>query len=348
MDLAINSILVFLLLILPGLIFRRFYYVGEFSKQFNSAAWLNSFYVSILPGIVIQVLTISVFLNYFGTFNNENPLVCNVNLFYSELKSQEIPLYFFSPDFLKYTALYFGLLIAFSALIAQLSWIIVRQLKIDLNFKPLRFHNHWHYYFKGEIVNTKDFGALKKSNNKRVILTECDVLFDLGNGQNKLYKGFITQYSICRNTGDLKSIYLTQARRYKKTKDNKVELIGIPGDIFIIPFDKVLNINLTYIYYDKNTSNLKISINLLLILTLLFLILVFPSKIGVDSLLGKITIRIWLVFFWAFFSLFIRSLYNLKYEKITNKKTHETKNIILGAFVIMSALASIIWFFYIR
>ena len=72
MDLAINSILVFLLLILPGLIFRRFYYVGEFSKQFNSAAWLNSFYVSILPGIVIQILTIYVFLNYFGTFDNAN------------------------------------------------------------------------------------------------------------------------------------------------------------------------------------------------------------------------------------------------------------------------------------
>ena len=34
---------------------------------------------------------------------------------------------------------------------------IVRIAKLDITFSTLRFANIWHYYFKGEMVKTKDF-----------------------------------------------------------------------------------------------------------------------------------------------------------------------------------------------
>jgi hypothetical protein len=318
MEIAINSLLIFLLLVFPGLIFRRFYYVGAFSKQFNSANWLNSFYISIIPGILTQILTLIVYLNFIEAFTDEKPLICHVNMFYLKLKGGEIPYYLFKLDFLRSIALYFTLLISFAALLAQLSWLIVRQLKLDIIFKPLRFSNHWHYYFSGEVAKMKDFRSLNENDNsKKVVLTEADVLVDFGNGTNTLYKGFLSQYTICKDTGNLKTIYLTEAYRYKITEGG-VELKQIPGDVMVIPYEKVLNFNLKYVYHTNTNSIGKIIAAILLVLTLV-LIMVDPLTVIFKelNLLGKITIRIWLFLLWANIVVFM--LFILE-KKSINKK----------------------------
>lgn len=320
MEIAINSLLIFLLLVFPGLIFRRFYYVGEFSKQFNSANWLNSFYISIIPGIIIQIFTLFVYLSFIEVFDEREPLICYINSFYLKIQNSEIPYYLFSIKFLKSIAIYFLLLIGFASLIAQLCWIIVRQFKFDIRFKPLRFSNHWHYYFSGEVIKTRDFQPLNKKNkNKKVVLTEADVLVDIGNGENTLYKGFISQYTICRDSGDLKTLYLTQSRRFKKT-DTKVELKDIPGDIMVIPFDKVINLNLTYVYFDKDNKIWKVITSILTILSLVILMLnpfglIFENL----TLYGEIIGRIWLFGFWILIFSLISTLGDLykNYKKET-------------------------------
>lgn len=362
MEIAINSLLVFLLLVFPGLIFRRFYYVGEFSKQFNSANWLNSFYISIIPGIITQVLTLWVFLSYIHVFDDKAPLICYINSFYNKVQLGEIPFFIFKLQFLKYLFLYFVLLVAFAALLAQFSWVIVRQFKLDIKFKPLRFSNHWHYYFSGEIIKTKDFKPLNKNNkNKKVVLTEADVLVDLGNGNNKLYKGFISQYTICKDTGNLKTLYLTEARRFKIT-DSDVELKDIPGDIMVIPYDKILNFNLTYIYFAKSKSSLKIISAVIVILFLVSLML-NPFGLIFDNLtlFGEIVGRIWLFLAWALLitliSTYIDIITNRKKIKkdsyddnenfeIITLKIKELKDSIKGAFMLLIFIGLILYFFF--
>lgn len=362
MEIAINSLLIFVLLVFPGIIFRRFYYVGEFSKQFNSANWLNSFYISIVPGILIQVLTLVFFLSFVFKITYENPIVCYVNVFYKSLQSNVIPDFLFSISFLKYLGIYFLLMILFSAILAQICWIIVRKFNLDIKFKPLRFSNYWHYYFSGEIIQTKSFKSIRDMNNgAKVILSEADVLIDLGNGDNKLYKGIVAQYTICKDSGDLKNIYLTQARRYKRT-DIGVELIDIPGDILILPYEKILNINLKYVYHRSSNSILKI-FSAILILSSLVVLMLNPFEVLLNnvSVYGGIIGRVYLFFGWVFIIQFFQNLFLIiKFKKLkkyyikfnpeklldVNLKIKETKNILLGSFFFISTISFIIYKFF--
>lgn len=362
MEIAINSLLIFLLLVFPGIIFRRFYYVGEFSKQFNSANWLNSFYISIVPGIIIQVLTLLFFLSFVFKTTYENPVVCFVNVFYLSLQNNNIPDFLFSLTFLKYLGIYFLLMILFSAILAQICWIIVRKFNLDIKFKPLRFSNYWHYYFSGEIIQTKSFKSIRDMNSGgKVILSEADVLIDLGNGENKLYKGIVAQYTICKNSGDLKNIYLTQARRFKRTP-NGVNLIEIPGDILILPYEKILNINLKYVYHRGSNSLIKV-ISAILILLSLVVLMLNPFEILLNNVsdYGGIIGRIYLFFGWVFIIQFFQNLLLLiKFKRVNktligvgtdellkhNLKIKEAKNVLMGSFIMFFLISIIIYNFF--
>lgn len=54
---------------------------------------------------------------------------------------------------------------------------IVRIAKLDITFSTLRFANIWHYYFKGEMVKTKDFRIAIPKKGKW-LSTRADVLAD--------------------------------------------------------------------------------------------------------------------------------------------------------------------------
>ena len=90
MEIALNSFIVFLLFIFPGIVFRRFYYVGEFSKQFSSSNWINTFYISLVPGLVIQIISYFTFLNLIY----RKPIKSNftfINSIYTKLKNNVLP-----------------------------------------------------------------------------------------------------------------------------------------------------------------------------------------------------------------------------------------------------------------
>ena len=151
MEIAVKSFTLFLLFIFPGIVFRRFYYVGEFSKQFNSSNWLNTFYISLVPGLIIQIISYLTFENLIY----KKPIITDfesINSIYCKIKNDLLPSELFNFELIGWVLSYILVTIVISFIIAQLSWILVRNLDLDKKFSPLRFNNYWHYYLSGEIT----------------------------------------------------------------------------------------------------------------------------------------------------------------------------------------------------
>ena len=337
MELALNSIIIFLLFIFPGIVFRRFYYVGEFSKQFNSTNWVNTFYISLIPGLIIQIISYFAFINliYRKQISDNYDFI---NAVYIKLCTNKLPKELFNFELICWILGYMSVVIIISFIVAQFCWIIVRSWDWDKKFSPLRFNNYWHYYLSGESLKFKEFRGILP--HQKVLLTEADVLVDLGNEGTKLYKGFLRQHTICKNTGDLKAIYLTDVRRYKRDlPPNNIK--EVPGHIMIIRAEKILNINLTFITKREKVINYSaIILALLNLATLLFLMFnPFNLILRNTTLYGDIIGRFWLFLDWILFASLIDSIIKLK-----NKP--EIKEAIFGLIFMIFIITVLIYYFF--
>ena len=337
MEIALNSFIVFLLLIFPGIVFRRFYYVGEFSKQFNSNNWINTFYISLIPGLIIQCLSYFAFTNliYKKTITDKYVFI---NSIFTALKYNNLPKELFNFELLKWIFAYSALTIFISFILAQLCWIVVRNLDWDKKFSPLRFNNYWHYYLSGESLKFKDFEGLLE--NQKVLSTEADVLLDIGNEGTKLYKGFLRQHTICKNTGDLKAIYLTDVRRFRKEEPH---IKDVPGHIMIIPAEKIININLTYITEKQKVINYLGIFLLILHLLAFFFLMSNQSNIVLrnTTVFGAIVGRFWLFIGWTLLITLIDSFINYKNYK-------EIRSARFGLLFFMAIISAIIYYWFYR
>src|SRR5690606_15689553 len=157
--------------------------------------------------------------------------------FYAELSQNKIP------DCSNVNFLYAGGHILFTLFLAAVlgagSNRLVRFLGIDSKYPVLRFANYWAYYFRGELITTNTRAA----GRKKWVSSDIDVLTEDGASGNKLYSGFLSDYTISNSTGELESIVITDAHRWS---DSKKAMVKIPGDCLIVPYNKVINFNLRY------------------------------------------------------------------------------------------------------
>lgn len=336
MDIALNSFILFLLFIFPGIVFRRFYYVGEFSKQYSSVNWVNTIYISLIPGLVIQIISYFTFVNIIYRKPIPN-YYAFINGVYEKLKQDSIPKEFFNFELLVWIFAYLLVTLFISFIIAQFCWIIVRNLDLDKKYSPLKFNNYWHYYLSGESLKFKDFKGILP--NQKVLLTEADVLVDIGNEGTKLYKGFIRQHTICKSTGDLKAIYLTDVRRFRKDAPLIKE---VPGHIMIIPAEKIVNINLTYITKSEKKIDYVNLIFVLLNLVVLLFLMFNPSNLILrnTSIFGDIIGRIWLFLDW----LLVVALL----ETLIKRKNPQLKEAVGGLTVFIIIITLIIFYFFYK
>lgn len=148
------------------------------------------------------------------------------------------------------SAIFFGFLLHY--LIQKLDW--------DKKTKLLRFKNIWYYVFSGEILKFKKFlkasidvkiDAMTKDQN--TIVTYADVLCE-ENGTTKLYTGYLVDYDLDSNDmHQLDKIYLLDAHRYEKCDSKQFKfqsnysLRDIKGHLFVVDYQRVINLNLTYV-----------------------------------------------------------------------------------------------------
>ena len=293
-QITITTVIIIVWLIFPGVVFKRFYYKGQFAKQFGVGLFADRLITSLFWGIIVQIITFLIYSRSFGfTFTGIKGKASTV---YASVADNRVPDISYSN--LLYILGYLAFLIIIAYCLGSTIHFIIRYFKIDLKYPVFRFANHWNYYFRGEIVSMREFKSLKKG---KWLSTMVDVVIADGSEKNKMISGFLTQHSISQRTGELETIYLTSATRYSQTEK---KFNPIPGDCVVIPFDKVIDLNLRYTF-QVLTSDQKKGIRFIRLLSCLLIsgflfILIFPWYLNLNVFLkiggiifGSIT---WLLF----------------------------------------------------
>ncbi|HEY4323114.1 MAG TPA: hypothetical protein VGN20_03990 [Mucilaginibacter sp.] len=318
---TISSIIIVVWLIFPGVVFKRFYFQGQFTKQFGVGLFADRLITSIFWGIPVQIATFLIYsrvLNF--TFTG---IEKNIQEFYEQLSENKFPLISYST--LEYILGYLVCLIITAATLGGICHRIVRIFKVDLKWPVFRFNNHWHYYFRGEVLNTKEFKALKTGKWHTTIV---DVVINDGTEGNKMIKGYLTQYTISHKTGDLESLYLTDTMRYSKSQK---QYVRVPGDCFVVLYEHVIDMNLLYNQIKPNLNVrqiIRVIFNIVGFLAFIY-ILIFPWYLNI-RVLNKIFGSMTAMITWLFFLVVI----SFAIDPSSNKKM--TKQALIGCLVIGS------------
>lgn len=272
-------IFILFFLVIPGFLARRFYYHGEFSKQVNIS--INSLIALVSSFFIGVILTFS-FIAIHNSFSSNH---INIDNFLDQIDSKFVKENQIEQTttvttntashvnkfkgltneiFSKYLP-YLGFFYAFSIIVGYFLSKIVLFSGADTRFKILRFRNEWHYLFSGKILKFKNIRSSSKREKKEVKYTYVDVLVAEKGDETTLYSGLLGDYEIHpTNHCKLEKVHLLRAIRYKKVKntDEGIETTqiierNIPGRIFTILGDRILNINCTYEFYDEDEQKVR-------------------------------------------------------------------------------------------
>ncbi|WP_425077297.1 hypothetical protein [Psychroserpens sp. S379A] len=277
MNLTLGFIAFFISIIIPGILFRRFFFYGEFSKQFNTKdPVLHSIFLGIIPGIVVQLISFIIYnlsLGFDSSFLDVFTIFRDITSDGSN-GTQEATKNFINNHIITFF-LYSIFVFALASFLGWISSRIIRVRKWDKKFKLFRFKNQWYYIFSGEVLNMKKFQEAhlvsfknNKGKEQDTLMTYADILVSVSdqNDRKELYTGYVVDYDLkSDDISQLDKIYLIDTHRYKK-KDKVYDDKGkevkpkkdknptqsrnrlkVPGDIFVLNAKNIVNLNLTYI-----------------------------------------------------------------------------------------------------
>lgn len=249
-----NIIIIFFFLIVPGFIIRRFYFQGEFSKQLSTySGHLANLVYSFICGLIFTLLYVFV-INICkpNTINIEGLLVSFDTNFITDNTSNlgdntASKFSNFSTNLYKYYLPYLASIYFLSAFIGYIGCRIVLLFGLDTKIKLMRFGNNWHYLFTGRILKHPKFKN-SSTTKLKVKYTYLDVLVNENSEKPKLYSGLYADYSLNpKEPSKISEIHLLRPERYT-FKEGKAVARPIPGNVFTILSDNILNINCTYVF----------------------------------------------------------------------------------------------------
>jgi len=298
-ELALNTIIIIVLILFPGLVVRRFYFSGDFSKQFVKGEWSERLVTSVFWGLFSQLISLLLFsYTSWAKFNDSNDIINNI--FQDGVPNTLIT----DSNSILFLLGYIVFSLIFSGILGYLAHKLVRIFNLDIKNKAFRFSNNWHYYFKGEILKTEDYSKYK---DLKILFTWIDIVIDTKNGNNKLIQGVLSQYTINNSTGDLEYIYLDDAKRWSNSEKR---FKPVDSHIFVVPFVNVIDFNIRYNYTLKTKRirtiiyGILFSIFSFFVFSSIFILPWFLAKpeVGVFRILiSTITTLIFTTFFTSYF-----------------------------------------------
>ena len=245
MNLLLSSILLFIL-VAPGLIFRFSYLQGTYAKVSFRVSAVDEIFWALIPALFFQLSAVLILESVFS-------FSVRIDIIYQLLNGDSSSGMDFTAirkgffPFLIYTASLIGV----SAGAGKMVRSIIRNFKLDIRYRFFRLNNEWHYLFSGEILDFPD--VIGESENIEII--QVDLLASTGEG-SVIYSGILQDYYLSKDNG-LDRIYLSQVYR-RKLKDDLAHAdqsstqqlderyYQMPGELFVIQYDKILNMNVTY------------------------------------------------------------------------------------------------------
>ncbi|HIC8755750.1 hypothetical protein [Elizabethkingia anophelis] len=256
-DIALNTIFYILVFIIPGLIFRKFYFSGEFTKQFYQGHLLERFMFTILCSIIC-LLCIFYLVNFIRIWFNFLPSISyeSATKIFKIVSSNSVPdknmfEYTYKDALIMLTMHYF-----LSGILGAMFHYINLLLRLDFFSSALKYKNHWYYIFNGKSVKgVRGIG-------KKLIQTKIDALVNDGE-KNIIYSGELSDYYIEPSNNKLDTILLKNA--YKKVPnhiencnyDVGTDVRYIPGNVICLQNDKIINLNITHFTIDRRFGFIK-------------------------------------------------------------------------------------------
>lgn len=247
MNLLVGSLLLFIL-IAPGIIFRYAYLQGTYAKQTFRVSAIDEIFWALAPALFFQFLGVIV-LEAFFDYNVRIDFV--YNLLTGEASGIDFDIV--KASFLSFF-IYTTILIVIAATAGFLIRFVVRKLQLDLRYPFLRLNNEWYYLFSGEILDLLD----APGESKNIEMIQIDALVNTGEGI-MIYCGTLENYYLSKDNG-LDRLYLSNVYRRKFQDDSGTDpaptgyaerflndrYYSMPGDLFVITYDKIINLNITY------------------------------------------------------------------------------------------------------
>ncbi|WP_442588795.1 hypothetical protein ACSBL2_22425 [Pedobacter sp. AW31-3R] len=313
------------ILIVPGIIFKRFFFQGAFSGQFNTGIFADRIITSLFWGILVQIISILTFSRIINVSYLDWRIM--LQTLYRNVVENKLPNA--TPDQLLYVLFYAIYSVVLAAVLGFFLFKVIRMLGLDLKFPAFRFLNQWHYYFKGEILRTPEF---KMTGRGRVLSTEVDLMLRDNDGKSNLFSGLLTQYTL-NAKNELDTLYLTGASRFSQSQDG---MKHIPGDIFIIPFSTVQNMNIRYNFEVRQNTEVLKYVALSFLGLVLIVTFIFPWLIELDAwrkIFGAVT----LFFSWLHFSILMMSFFPANNgTQPLSKRARIVTSILLIGFIVAS------------
>lgn len=252
MSIALPTLVLFYL-VLPGIVFRRFYYTEEFSKQYFKSSFGDLVLATVLPSIFIHALLIGGW--HLAGHSLDSKTLSNL-LAGGDNDSVKALLAVLDSKFLVFLYALIACVIAGGS--GALTKFFIRRNKLDRKYKIFRFQNEWHYLFSGEIL---DFPRVS-GKVEEVSFRYVDALVETGDGP-VIYMGILSDYVLSKD-GGIDRICLSKVRRRKLSDDPSSEAkidsqniqknyYTLPGDFFVLPFSQVKNLHITY--YEVKVRN---------------------------------------------------------------------------------------------
>ncbi len=254
MNIAIGA-LILLLLIFPGILFRFAFLSGPYSRKNFQSSLTDEVVLSLIPAFLIQtaayfitdhILRINIDVSFLIR------LVSQLNLITpSEFETIENSILLFS--IYSIITCISGYLSGklFRYLVAKYSW--------DIKYHSLRFNNEWYYLLSGRILDFPN----NAGDSKNIDMVRVDVMSESQSG-TIIYSGILREFYLSKNDG-LDRIYLSNVYRRKLNDDSPGELSApleqefderyykMPGDMFVIPYQQIKNINISYYVIEEDS-----------------------------------------------------------------------------------------------
>jgi hypothetical protein len=353
----------------PGVLFRKFYFSGQFGNQFEQGNLLERFLWTLFLSLVCLSSVSFIFYILDITFSLK-PLegidFKKISSIFESLSNNEFPNSFTNEtEFVNFLTLIF-VIYFISVVLGFLSHNIIRTLSLD-RYSIFKFKNNWHYLSQAY----KENGINRKIGD--VYTTFVDVLVK-NNSKEELYRGILNNFILDKDN-KLENIVLSNVYKFisiEKSEENKINEIeksienedniyslhrdylnkkvfkkSIDGNLLVLSNENILNINFTYIktsnkvnYWKGNLYNFIKIIYFIIILGLIVLPFLQIDIRYFYSITSKIIFSITSLLIMSIFLNYITQL--LKIKK-TDDKT-ELKDIF---FITLFFLTPYLWIFEI-
>lgn len=242
MEIALGA-LVIIVLLLPGISFRKGYFSEEFSNQYTIKDFFQLFVNTFIPSVILYLLALPI-ISIIGYSYNIKVLIglvsSNDNLFEKSLEH----VYNTQTEIL-----------VFQLVINIISFIIGYWLKnffikksIDSKFEFFRYKNIWHYVLSAKFIDfERSQIQLYSDNVEDVDITFVDALVSVGN-KVFIYNGMLVDYQLA-SEGNLDFLIVKDVQR--KQIDKK-KFKDVNGHVVVLKYENIINLNLTFIEAEED------------------------------------------------------------------------------------------------